>query len=465
MSDSSGGKGGIPLMSLAEGIEHRIHDSGYHLTAKPFLIIYVVLNVGFLFLDPYQTLRNWLFIGFFAPLWVPILLTRFTFTQWVRTRRSEFIASQESVLLELRMPRDTKKTPLALEAVFSNLHITSGEGTNYAKYWQGKVRTWFALEIVSIGGRVHFYVWTRAGLRRGVEAAFYAQFPDMEIVEAEDYSMVYDPAAPENEMWGDEWIHTKADAYPIKTYVEYQLDKAGAKPEEIVDPLAQMLELLGSIGPKEQLWFQMIIRATKDEKLGHKKTSKGEAYTWKDQAKDEIETIRALTTRKSSFTDPVTGVTKETEGFPNATKGQSDTIAAIERNIAKQGFDVGMRGLYTAPKEAYQGSMITFMLGTMLKPFSSDAHNGFKPSSKFDARFNDYPWEDPGGHHREHLHHQMVEYYRRRAFFHDPYIGDWMVMSTEELATIFHVPSAAIETPSLPRLQSSTSGAPSNLPT
>jgi hypothetical protein len=466
MSDSSGGKkGGIPLMGFAEALEHRIHDSGYHLTAKPFLIIYAVLNVGFLFLDPYQTLRNWLFVGFFAPIWAPILLTRFTFAQWVRARRSEFIASQQTVLLELRMPRDTKKTPLAMETILANIHISSGEANNYAKYWQGKVRTWFSLEIVSLGGRVHFYLWTRAGFRRGIEAAFYAQYPDMEIVEADDYSLVYDPAAHGNSMLAEEFIHTKADPFPIKTYVEYQLDKPGAEPEEIVDPLAQVLEFLGSLGPKEQMWIQLIIRTTKDEKLGHMRNATGDKYTWKDQAKDEIDKIRASTTRKTSYVDPATGQVREQEGFPNPTKGQSDTLAAIERNISKQAFDVGMRAIYTAPSDAFQGTTIPFMLGPMLKPFSNESYNGFKLALKYDTRFNDYPWEDPGGHHKEHLHHQAVDNYRRRAFYHDPYIGEWMVMSTEEIATIFHVPSAAIQTPSLPRIQSSTGGAPTNLPT
>jgi hypothetical protein len=452
-------------MGLAEKIGHSFHDAGYHVTARPFILIFVFANVFFLFLDPYQTLRNYLFLGFFAPLWAPALLLSATFQQFVRSRKAEFLANQKYVLLELRMPRDVKKTPLAMETVLANLHITSGESTAYARNWQGKVRTWFSLEIVSIGGRVRFYLWTRAGLRRGVEAAFYAQYPGMEIVEAEDYSLLYDPSAPENDMFGEEWVLSKADPYPIKTYVDYQLDKPGAKPEEIIDPMAQMLELLGSIGPKEQLWFQMVIRATKDEKFNGKKNKDGKPYTWKDEARDEIEKIRKETTTPGKYKDPITGTVHETQGFPNPTKGQSDAMAAIERNIAKQGFDVGMRGIYTAPKDAYQGTMISFMLGTMLKPFSTDAYNNFKPAGKFDASFNDYPWEDKGGHHKQHLHEALVEFYRRRAFFHDPYVGDWMVMSTEEIATLFHVPSAAIETPSLPRIGSSTGGAPANLPT
>ncbi len=465
MSDSHGGGGGFPLMGLAEKLEHSLHDSGHHLSAKPLIILFAVMNFAFLTLDPYQTFRNWLFLGFFAPLWVPLLLTRFTFDQWVRARRAEFIASQETVLLELRMPRDTKKTPLAMETVLANLHITSGESTSYAKYWQGKVRTWFSLEVVSIGGRVRFYIWTRAGLRRGVEAAFYAQYPNMEIVEAEDYSLLFDPAAHENSMFATEWVTTKPDPYPIKTYVDYKLDTPGAEPDEIVDPLAQMLELLGSVGPQEQLWLQMVIRATKNEKLEGKRTKDGKPYTWKDEAEDLITKLRKETATPGTYRDPITGTVHETPGFPNPTKGQSDAMAAIERNIGKPGFDVGMRAIYTAPKEEYHGAMIPFMLGTMLKPFSTDNYNNFRPAGTFDTMFNDYPWEDPGGHHREHLHHQAVEYYRRRAFYHDPYIGPWMVMSTEELATLFHVPSAAIEMPNLPRIQSTTSGAPANLPT
>lgn len=463
MSDSHGG-GGPPLLGLAEKIGHSFHDAGYHVTARPFIITYLVLNLGFLILDPAQTLRNWALLGFFAPLWVPVLLVRFAFMQWVRARRSEFIAGQETVLLELRMPRDTKRTPLAMEAVLSNIHLTSGESTNYAKYWQGKVRTWFSLEIVSIGGRIHFYVWTRAAFRRGLEAAFYGQYPDMEIIEAEDYSLIFDPVAHENSMFAEEFVHTKPDPFPIKTYVDYKLDQAGAKPEEIIDPMGQLLELLGSIGPKEQIWFQMIIRATKGERYEGKKAKDGKDYTWKDHATDLIEEIREKTARKGTYIDPTTGQEHETQGFPNPTKGQSDTMAALERNIGKQGFDVGMRALYTAPKEAYHGATIPYILN-MMKPFSSESYNGFKLGLAYDTRFNDYPWEDPGGHHKEHLHHEAVNNYRRRAFFHDPYIGNWMIMSTEEIATIFHVPSAAVETPSLPRIQSTTTGAPQNLPT
>jgi hypothetical protein len=40
-----------------------------------------------------------------------------------------------------------------------------------------------------------------------------------------------------------------------------------------------------------------------------------------------------------------------------------------------------------------------------------------------------------------------------------------MVMSTEELATIFHIPSSSAEAPGLERIQSATHEAPADLPT
>ena len=42
---------------------------------------------------------------------------------------------------------------------------------------------------------------------------------------------------------------------------------------------------------------------------------------------------------------------------------------------------------------------------------------------------------------------------------------DAKVMSVEELATIYHIPSGSIVTPSLPRIMSTRKEAPSNLPT
>ena len=429
---------------------------------QPFVTTFVALNVAFILLDPWQTLRNWALLSFFAPLWVPLVLYHFTFIRFWQYKKAENISKKKTVLLELRMPRDTMKTPLAMEAIISSFHIGSGAGTSSAKYYQGGTRPWFSFEIVSLGGQLHFYVWTREDLRRGIESFFYAQYPSMEIIEVEDYSRLVDPASEEFGMWGDEVVHTKPDAFPIKTYVDYGLERPGAKPEEQIDPLTQMLEFMSSIGPKEQIWFQMVFRMTKGEKYHGQKNASGNQYTWVDEGKDTIKKIRAEALKEAK----IEGTDKETYAPVTLVDNNKTVIDAIQRNISKQGFDVGLRIVYTAPKDAFQpAKTVTHLLTGMFKPFSSEMFNGFKPASQFDAKFQGYPWEDKKGEFKQALHEELVEVYRRRAFYHEPYVGEWMTMSTEEIATIFHVPSATVVTPGLQRIQSTTSAAPANLPT
>ena len=79
--------------------------------------------------------------------------------------------------------------------------------------------------------------------------------------------------------------------------------------------------------------------------------------------------------------------------------------------------------------------------------------------------FDDYPWEIGVNKLKNLVREDLVDAYRRRQFVYEPFVQDHMVMSTEELATVFHIPSKSVETPSLDRIPSATSTAPANLPT
>ncbi|MES2994876.1 MAG: hypothetical protein V4681_02515 [Patescibacteria group bacterium] len=456
---SSGGHGssnGLPFFDIVEDFFVKAHGQGVAMGAKPFFIAGAVMLFAFLVVSPAQTLRNFELLIFLSPIWMTIVLVRFAVHRFVEANRVAWLSKQEYVLLELKMPRDIRKTPLAMETVITNLHIGPNESTWYKKYINGSVRPWWSFEIVSLGGKVHFYIWTREGFRRAVESFIYAQYPGVELTEAMDYSLLYDPSHHPNKMWGCDYKKTKEDPIPIRTYAEF-IDPTSTlgKPEETIDPLAQVIELLGSIGPKEQFWVQINFRMTKKEKYGGERT-------WKEEGLDLIQEIRDKAVRKTSRMNAATGMMVEEEGFGPLTKGQQEDIYAIERNVNKPGFDVGMRAIYTAPEEAFQGSMISFLIG-LWKPMSSENGNGIG-ITRWDAIFNDYPWEDKSGAHKAHLEHQLVDAYRRRAFFHEPYKLGWAIMSSEELATLFHVPSASVTAPSIPRIQSSTKEAPSNLP-
>ena len=452
----------LPFLHTVEGWSHG--KDGFHVTFKALLTTSLVVLVLFFILAPQQSINNFEMVFFLAPIWLPIILYKSVHARFGQMAKAKFLSEQQYVLLELRIPRDTTKTPFAMETVLANLHVGSGETNWYKRYFQGGMRPSWSFEIVSLGGRLHLYVWTRVGYRRLVESYFYAQYPDIEIIEAEDYSRLVDPSEHGYGMFACEFgLSTSvSNVYPIKTYVDYGMEP-GDKPEETVDPLGQLLETIGNIGPQEQFWIQIIFRQKKEEKYEGLVNNKGKKYSWNDEVQEAIEAIRSQTVRKTMRIDPVTGAVTESETFPNPTKGQSEGMAAVERKANKQIFDVGIRAIYLAPDEAFQGIMIPAML-TMFKPFNNERGNAISPIGRWSAFFNDFPWEDRGGHHKHHLHHQVIPIYRRREYFTSPYKGPWSNMSTEEIATLFHIPSAAVTTPNLERIQSATSSAPSNLP-
>jgi len=393
---------------------------------------------------------------FLAPLWLPLVIIGAGWKLWITLKRSEFIASQEHILLEIKPPRGIEKTPLAMETVFAGLHHGPGEGNWYTRLIKGGVRPWWSFEIVSLEGRVHLFVWTRKGFRRIIEAQIYSQYPGAQVVEAPDYTRLVSATPEEWAIWGCDFVHTAKDPVPIKTYVEYGLDKVQKEPEQ-VDPMANLIEFMGSMRKGEYLWLQLVIRVHKGEKYD-KINKAGKPYTWKDEALEIIDKIRKET--RQPYFDAASG--KEMPGFPNPTKGQSELIAAIERNVSKQPFDVGARGIYLARPEVFDGIAISGLTG-VFKQFSSEGWNGFRPSGWM-TQFEDYPWEINASKLKTIIRTRLIEAYRRRQFYHEPFIADTMVMSTEELATIFHIPSGAVTAPSLERIQSPTGEAPPNLP-
>ncbi len=451
-------------MSVVEDVEKKIGGpTGIKLDHWPLFIVGIILLfIAFLFLRGTFVLALSLAL-FLAPLWLPFLLVGGAWRLWYIWQRSEFLAKQKYILLEVKPPRSLVKTPLAMETFLTTIHYTGGESTWYARFRGGTRPSW-SLEIVSLEGQVHFYIWGEERFRRTMESQLYAQYPGVQITESPDYSRLISATPEEWAVWGVDYKKSgKEDALPIRTYVEFGLDKVQKEPEQ-VDPLSQIIEFMGSLGKGEYLWLQFLIRAHKGEKYG-KTNKEGKVYTWKDEAKEMIEKIRGDT--RETYTDTATG--EERPGFPNPTKAQSEKMAAIDRNVSKLAFDVGGRIVYVAQPEKFHAGLISNLVG-LFKPFNSEGWNGIK-SNAWMTKFDDYPWEVGVDKKKNLFKRKLVEAYRRRQFFYDPFfyggssMKDAMVMSTEELATIYHIPSSSSGAPGLARVSSSMGEAPANLPT
>lgn len=393
----------------------------------------------------------------------PIVLTYILLTifapLWVNYVQSKFFLKTKTVLLEIKLPKETIKSPLAMELFLTALHQTGGEGTWYDKYWLGKTRPWYSLEMVSIEGQVRFYIWTREAQKNFIESSLYAQFPGIEVKISEDYTknIKFDPK--QNNIFACELELVKADAFPIKTYVDYGLDK-DPKEELKVDPIAPLIEYLGSIGFNQQVWIQIIIRAHKKEqvKKGHwwKKTD-----AWKDSAEEEINKImqRDPKTKIAGKKDAASGRITP----PTLSKGEQEIVAALDRSITKLPFDVGIRAIYFAKKEFFDGTNVGGILGSF-KQFNSESLNGFKPNGKKYSPSFSYPWQDFKEFRQNKQRAIALEAYKRRMYFYNPFEEKAFVLNSEELATIFHFPGQVAAAPNLYRVPSKKGQAPSNLP-
>lgn len=362
--------------------------------------------------------------------------------------RARYIREQGAVLLEIKLPQEILKSPAAMELVF--VQLWQSKPSNYVTgYFLGEVRPWFSLELVSIGGTVRFFIWAPAKLKKLVQNSIYAQYPEVEIYEAEDYShdVVYDPER--SIYWFTYFKFTKPDAYPIKTYIDYGLDK-NPDEEYRIDPMSPLIEYLGGLQKGEQTWIQILIQAHR--KLEWKDVALPKA-DWKDAAKKEVQKIIKEAQPEGTERPTMMFLTEE----------KKDLVTAIERSIGKYAFETVVRGYYMAEKEAFNGSNIGGLIGC-LKQFNSENRNGFRLGKRTSF---DYPWEDFRDFRRRRIEKKMLDAYKRRSYFNPPhrlYRQAPYILTVEELATVFHFPGSAVATPTLERVSSKKAEAPVNLP-
>lgn len=380
---------------------------------------------------------------------------------WLAYVRAKNFLKEKYVVLEIKLPKENFKSPLAMELFFHSIHNTA-DGNFLAKWTKGEVRPWYSFEIISVEGIVKFMVWTEAKRKVNLMSALYAQFPGIEIYEVDDYAKSVHYDRNTMKVWAVEFKFTKDNPYPLKTYVDYGLDK-DPKEEFKVDPLVPILEFLGSVGPNQQIWIQFMVRAHKDDQR-----KPGSWWKTTDLVKDKAKEIINKELMKRDEKSWVAGKKDEKTGKvtpPTLSEGEKETISAIERKISKFMFDVGIRAIYFGEKESF---VPPFGIGGIIggfKNFSSDKYNGFKPNGKKWFSKLEYPWQDFHNIRKHRFSNLVLLAYKMRSFFYAPFQGDSIVMNTEELATLYHFPGSVAITPTLERVPSKKSEAPANLPT
>lgn len=386
---------------------------------------------------------------------------------WLHYINTLFLKEIEWVILEVVPPKEVFKSPAAMELVLNALH--AGDATNwFKKFWEGEVGLTHSLEIASIEGKIHFYARFHKKFRKGFEAQLYSQYPQAEIKEVEDYTKRvpdYTKDGPIN-LFGYMVELSKDDPYPIKSYIDYGLDRAVGSLEEAerIDPITPLLETMGSIGVGEQMWVQILIQKDTKRHIVGDEGGKG----WKDKAKEIIKKEK----EKLKVKDAEGKITT----VERPTRGEQAVIEAIERHMNKFGFDCGMRVLYLAEKDRFKGDMITAFTA-MFRQFNSEDLNSFKLTNL--TKTPDEPWKDLGGRVLQKKKKYILAAYKARAYFFGSFnfkkiityvrspvkLGQKpFILSTEELATLWHLPGRVAETPTFGRQEATKSEPPVNLP-
>ncbi len=369
-------------------------------------------------------------------MWLPVVLAVVFWKLWIYYIRARFVKELDWILMEIKLPREIAKSPRAMEVVLNGLHITS-EGNLIDKYWKGKQRAWFSLEIAGINGEIHFFVYAQRFFKNLIEAQMYGQYPAIEIVEVDDYAQL-SAAEDFTDGWssfGTEFKLSKEDAYPIKTYVDYGLHETMTKEEQKTDPMTAFIELLGALKEGEQMWFQILIRATKTK--------------WEDEAKEIVDKIMKRDEK------PKEGEPKM--GALTLSPGERDIVEAIERDISKLGFDVGIRAMYLARHSSFNPINKPSMIGVM-KQYNSVNLNGFKPVNTTSVDYFFVKEREAA------MKKIMFDAYRERSYFYWPHERKSFVLNTEELATIYHFPGKVAETPTFGRIEAKKGEPPVGLP-
>ena len=411
--------------------------------------------------------------GSVASLWwfiLPVAAAAIFREWWLVDITPEYISPIQWILLEIKVPRENLKSAKAMEYVFASIYGTHSGGIKRKdRYFKGKVEDWMSFEIVGEASGVHFYVRLPASYRKLFETAFFSQYPEAEIEVVPDYVNKLPQILPNEkyDIFGTDFVLAKEDAYPIKTYPSFEANLE----EEMIDPIAAIVESVANLKADEMLLLQLLARPAGDDwvKKGKEEVDKLSGRK-KEEKKNRVGSISEFL--KNFIAAPVKvpewGASKEekTEA-PRFTPGQQDALKAVENKLSKLGFEAILRVIYIDNRDAFTSDNVSAAFGA-IRQFSTHNLNALKPNFKtmtaatlvgiifrkerLEKRKRFLYWH--------YLHRDMPQPVPIRFGLQ----LKTAVLSVEELATVYHLPTTAVTPARVRALEARKGEAPINLP-
>ena len=373
------------------------------------------------------------------------------------------------VLLAIDVPKENEQSFKAVEQIFATLSGAHKDPNLTEIYLEGEFQLNFSFEIVSIDGYIQYMVRTPKRFRNLIESAIFAQYPDAEITEIEDYAMKLPDDVPNEEwdLYGGEFIQTGSQYYPIRTWTEFE-DKAT---QTTADPMASLLEIMASLPPGEQIWFQIVVTP-----VSHKWKDKGDKLVKKlIGAKAETE-YNAFERVLYGTLNTLGFIGEQTIGYGPASPeeksdaprsqmlflspGEGAVVEALEKKLAKIGFKCRLRALYIGRRETFSKKRIVSPIIGAIKQFNTHNLGGLKPDGTVSTNKAEYFFKR----YRTWLKQvRIYKAYRGRSTWIGA-AGGWGILNIEELATLWHFPLINVKAPSLAKSLVRTTEPPTRLP-
>ncbi|MAF79461.1 hypothetical protein CL629_00030 [bacterium] len=401
-------------------------------------------------------------------LWVFLFVWWLFLSTWMFWRQEVFINEDITwIYYEIRIPRTTERGAEAMELVLVSFHGQLNAAADpREEYWDGEVTRWFALEMVSFGGELHFYLRAYRKQRDLTEAGFYAHYPDLELVEIDDYisrfpQNLQEIYAEEKNIWGSEIILEKDPSIPLKTYKHFMNEPAE---EKRTDPMGAFLEVFTKIKPTELVGVQILIQPAFDD--------------WADKAKEKIEEFKDETGKRQT-------IATEDETQTNIsirTPGETEKLKEMEDNIGKHGFNTLIRFVYISPQEGFYDSYPRRGIRAAFNQYSGTrpGRNGFMLNEPMSTRAKlfHFPFIFPRLRVEFRKQRLLHNYFTREIpketfmgrlltshFFNLNFLSKTSILNTEAIASIFHPPTdIVLTTPHIPRQESRRAGPQAGLP-
>ncbi len=433
-------------------------------------------------------------MSYTVPAIVAIIVIYITFRVYIAVRRSAFERNLESTVLRVSVSKMNERGPIVAEQVYSALH---GIEENYDiwDFLAGHTKPRISFEIANVKNKIQFFIWTPKRFRNVIESQIYAQYPDIEIEEAEDYARQIDigyesvikadkktvaekvpapgstllpveykkkprPEPPRTAITAELKLWDP-DIYPIKRYTQFE-DKLTRLATE---PLAGITATLSKLNATdEQAWIQITMQPVGDwwRKRGIKCLriiSNGlfNNIFWLNKFAVNIYLARGFW--KRFFLSPVYLLAWILRGFHTGdismksasdqdlreevsrTHDREDPISAAVDKVTRLTFDTNLRIVYIPRNENLD--MAEIKLNEIAGSFRQfDLPN---LNNLYVSRINQNNT-------------QILRRFQQRS------VIDPMLLNAEELATLYHMPNKDVGTPNVLWVTSRKLEPPHDLP-